>query len=77
MGASGWLSQLSLALDFSPTHDFTVRGFKPHVRLCILSAEILSPFLGILSPFLCAPPLLAQALSLSQQITLKKTSSMI
>ena len=33
----GWLSQLGV--DFSSGHDLTVHEFKPHVGLCVDSAE--------------------------------------
>ena len=41
------------ALDFRSGHDPTVRGFKPHIRLCADSVE---PAWDSLSPSLSAPP---------------------
>ena len=35
----GWLSQLSIRLDFGPGHDLTAGGIEPHARFCIDSME--------------------------------------
>ena len=59
-GPPGWLSRLCLT---GSGHDLTVRGIKPHVRLCADSAE---PAWDSLSLSL-ALPLLTPSLSLSQK----------
>ena len=61
LGATGWLSQLSI--DFSSGHDLAVHKFEPRVGLCADSSEpgACCRFCVILS--LC--PSLAHALSLS------------
>ena len=44
-------------LDFGSGHDFTIRGFKPHIGLCADTVEPAWDSLS-LSPSLSAPPLL-------------------
>ena len=51
------------ASDFSSGHDFTVRGFEPHVGLCADSSEPGACFGFCVSLSLCAS--LAYALSFS------------
>ena len=64
-----WVAQSvkHLSLDFSSGHDLTVRGIKPHVRLCTDSAEpawnSLSLLLSLPLPHSCS---LALSLSLSK-----------
>ena len=54
-----------LTLDFGSSHDLTVPGIKPRVRLWADSAE---PAWDSLSPSLSAPPLLMLYLFLSLKI---------
>ena len=46
LGAPGWLSRLSIWLDFSSSHDLVVRGFEPRVGLCADRAEPVSDVLS-------------------------------
>ena len=54
-------------LDVGSVHDLVVREFKPHIRLCTVSAWSL---LGILSPFLSAPAPLVLSLPLFLSLSL-------
>ena len=59
-GSVGWVS------NFGSSHDLTVHGSEPRVRLCADSAEPGACFrFCVSSPSLSAPPPLALALSLS------------
>ena len=60
-----WVAQLvkSPTIGFGSGHDFTVRGFEPHIGLCADSAETAWDFL---SPSLSASLLLMLCLSLSK-----------
>ena len=57
-----WVAQLvkHLTLDFGSGHDLRVREIEPHIRLTLIAQSLL----GILSPFLSAPPLLILSLCL-------------
>ena len=72
VGMPGWLSRLSVQLDFSSDHDLTVHDLEPRVRLCADSAE---PAWDAFSQSLSALPL--HALSLSKLNDIKKTLDFI
>ena len=70
LGAA-WVAQSvkRSTLGFGSGHDLTVHGFDPHIKLCTDGTE---PACDSLSPSLCAPPLFAFSLCLSQiQINIK------
>ena len=65
MGTPGWLSRLSIHLDFGSGHDLVVGEMQPRVGLCAGSME---PAWDSLFPSLSAPPLL----SLNKYVNIKK-----
>ena len=64
-GTPGWLSWLSVRLNFGSGRDLTVCEFEPQVGLC---ADSVAPPWDSRFPSLSAPPLLALFLSLSKGI---------
>ena len=70
LGVPGWLSQLSIQLDFGSGHDLTVSEIKPYVGLWADSMEVVG--IPCLPLSLSAPP----PLSLSQ-INMKKNLFLI
>ena len=68
-GEPGWLSQLSIQLDFSSGHDLTIHEIETHDALCTDSVD---PAWDSLS--LCPSP--AHVLSLSLKINKLKKKNM-
>ena len=65
-GAPGWLSRLSIRLDFGSGHDLTVREIEPRVKLYADSVE---PAWDPVSPSLSGPLPLTLACSLARALS--------